>query len=121
MSDYTMDDLARGYPARQEVNRLRNENEDLRDGAEHDHRLVAELEAEVKRLRAEVRDRDQIEAGAADRIAKLSNKVRALEMEVNRLKGLLKEARVKVAHYIKVKDEWIDKAVELRKQLDAAQ
>ena len=67
-----MDDLARGYPARQEANRLRNENEDLRDGAEHDHGLVRELEK-------------------------------------------------KVEHYMKVKEEWMDKAVELRKQLDAAQ
>ena len=71
MSDYTMEDLGE-YLARQEVAQLRNENEDLQDGAEHDHRIVRELEK-------------------------------------------------KVEHYMKVKEEWIDKAVELRKQLDAAE
>ena len=42
MSDYTMDDLGK-Y--------LSPEVEDLQDGAEHDHEVVRELEAEVNRLK----------------------------------------------------------------------
>ena len=71
MSDYTMDELGRGYPARQEANRLRNEVEDLQAGAEHDHRLVTELEAENAKLR------EQNEA-LAKRIAHLDGLLEAV-------------------------------------------
>ena len=55
---------------------------------------IEQLKAERDKLRAEVRDRDQIEAAAADRIAKLSNENKRLRRELDVANSVSESRRV---------------------------